>query len=267
MHDEALESDRDEPVPIRDPLVLIADPLAGPTTWDRVAPLLDGGFEVLRESVDGPSVTPEDPSLAVDRWWAEEMVRRDLYPAHLVADGFAAISGLRLARRRPELVRSLVLVTPIVRFLDPPRPTGARWSEVESAFTPVAAALARHDAVLARELRRAAMDPAGPVSPRLGASGVPPDRGQRAWAAGWAAGDAWTVEPPEEIDFLPPVLVVDGDRSPLFARAIADELAGRFPNATRLTLPDAGALLAEDDPRRIAALLFSFCRERNVPGA
>lgn len=251
----------------RDPLVLMTDPLGGTAMWDGLAPLLTEGFAVLRETDVGPHAAPDTAEPPIDAWWEAEVLRSDQYPVHLVASGFAAPAAVGLARRRPELLRSIVFHAPILRLDGPVGPTDPNWSEIEAGFAPVAAAIARQDGIVARDRWREAIAPSERRPPRGGGPLVPPDGGQRRWAGAWSDRRAVGLAPPLEIDFLPPVLVVDGDQSPPALRTIADRLAACFPNATRLTLPNSGALLPEEDPRRLAAVLFSFCLERNVPTA
>lgn len=252
----------------RDPLLLLADPVAGPSMWDALVPILVGGFVVVREPV--VLATPDGPptSAAGAAEWAEqELLARNIYPVHVVASGFAASAAIRLARMRPELLRSLVLHAPIVRF-------GASFgggapgrNEIARRFEGVAAALERGDAIGARHAWRAVLQPAARrPAPAMGvALGI--DSAQARWLGEWRDPEGWTVGLPEDFEFLSPVLVVEAADAPPFLQRIGEELAGRFPNATRLRLPSADAFLPEADPQRLAAVLFNFCLERNVPVA
>ena len=268
MWGEAPDSGDPPPPSPRDPLLLLADPVPGPAMWDAVVPLLSGGFVVLREPPP-PAVAPSPDLPAPDAaGWAErELVLRNLYPVHLVASGFGAAAAIRLARQRPELLRSLVLHAPIVRFGPEVGPGAPAWTDVRERFAPVAAALEQGDGIGARRAWRAALLPPDHPLPSPTGVALGIDPAQRGWLADWRDPAAWTVSSPADFDFLPPVLVLDGAVSPPFLHRIAGELARGFPNVTRMRLPDADPLLPEVDPQRLAAVLFSFCLERNVPTA
>lgn len=268
MFGESADPVESAPNPPRDPMLLLADPVPGPAMWDALVPLLTGSFAVVREpGVVRGDTAPPGPAPEAAGWAEREMLERDLYPVHLVASGFGAGAAIRLARQRPELLRSLVLQAPIVRF-GPALGAGApHWREVTDRFEPVAAALDHGDGIGARRAWRSALAPTGrePLAPVGVALGV--DSSQRRWLTDWRDPHPWTVGSPADLEFLPPVLILEGARSPPFLQQIAGELARGFPNVTRLRLPDADALLPEEDPQRLAAVLFSFCLERNVPTA
>lgn len=252
----------------RDPLLLLADPIAGPAMWDGLAPLLAEGFDVVREP-PGRRATTGATELAGDAaaWVEAELLTRNLYPVHLVATGFAGGAAIRVARERPELLRSLVLHAPVVRF-GPGAGEGApAWAEVTERFQSVADAIDRGDGISARRAWRTALHPSPATSAASVGVAVGVEPGQRRWRADWADLRGWTISEPADLEFLPPVLILEGAEAPPFLHRIAGELARGFPNVTRLRLPEAGALLPEEDPRRLAGVLFSFCLERNVPTA
>ncbi len=247
----------------RDPLVLVADPLSGGREWERLRPLLDPAFRVTEvpwaDSGDGPAA--EEPHAALARVLDEP----DFYPAHVLASSFAAAPVLRLAARRPDLFRSLLLHEPLVLL---GRPTGPdAEEELRRRLTPVAEALDRREFGRASERLKAALGE-DPVGPTPGLSGFEPDLKERggAWARQLASPTAWSI-PPSLSEFLAPALVLDGELTPGFVRRIGTDVAGRFPNVLHLRLPGAGHFLPYRDPPRLAGVLMTFCLERQVPSA
>ncbi|MCI4336195.1 MAG: alpha/beta hydrolase [Thermoplasmata archaeon] len=251
----------------KDPLFLVADPFTGGAEWATLIPWLRGGFEVLTETptADRSSGGPSDDLSVQDARVEAELLRRNIYPVHLMASTFSVAAAIRLALRRPELLRSLILHDPIVRFPAPEARNTASWAPVEARFLPIVNALRSGDTARARGLWHSAFAQPGALD-RLTDSRVPAavEDPQR-WLEGWDDPSVWRVEPPAHAEFLPPVLLLEGDRSPDFIRRIGDALASGFPNLSRLTLPNAGHFLPIEEPQRLAGVLFTFCLERNVP--
>lgn len=178
-------------------------------------------------------------------------------PVDVIGHSFGATVALRLAMERPELIRSLVLVEPVLF-------AAARAAE-DPAF---AAFIADHllFAALLAEGRR--------------------DEATAAFLAEWGAGEPWEALPAATRDYMAarigmvaaldpvlmgdaagllrylgleslgvPVLLVGGGRSPAVAGAILTELARRLPDARRATVADAGHMLPVTHAGALAALV------------
>lgn len=251
-----------EEVVIRDPLVLLGDLLTGGAEWRRVRPLLANAFELLE--VDMGKVAARRSSGGADLPFllAEELVRGDVYPVHLLASTFASGAALGLAEARPDLFRSLLLHAPLVELeRDRSTPTGG---PLRGRFAALARALEKGSVEEAtREWLSVFGEPVDTPVPELTA-----EMAQRSptWLAEFHRADAWRVRTGLR-DFLPPTLLVGGELEPVFLQQAAAELTEHLTNATRLRLPGAGHLLPFTEPARFAGVVMSFCLERNVPTA
>ena len=254
-----------EPDLPRDPLILVEDPITRGHEWTWLRPLLDAAFRArgvpvrVADSGTGHGRAESAPGLAT-----EDIEEGGWYPCHVIASKFGCAAALRLATDRPDLVRSLVLHDPVVSVA--PGPSSMALESVSEHLLRLATAFADPNVdSVDFEWGRLLGEPMSPAPPALFV-------GERTRAdldgvVGLLSSPR-TWEVPSVLDeFLGPVLVVDGDRSPRFIRSAGDRIASRLPNVRRLTLHEAGALLPTQDPARFAAIVMSFCLERTVPGA
>jgi lipase len=176
-------------------------------------------------------------------------------PVDLIGHSFGATVCLRLALERPDLVRSLVLVEPVI--FAAARAAGA------AAFAPfIAGHRAFEDEVRAGRLRD----------------------GARLFNAAWGGGAAFDDLPEAQQRYMlerihlivaqgpaldadtggllrymgleslgVPVLLVEGATSPPVIDAIMTELARRLAQATRLVVPGAGHMVPITHPEAVAA--------------
>jgi pimeloyl-ACP methyl ester carboxylesterase len=243
------------------PLVVIGGGLTGWASWQPHAERLAGSREVVRLQLlsvqyglenrplpAGYSVRTESHALAAaldDIGWTG--------PVDLVAWSFGAAVTLDFALDHAERVRTLTLIEPPALWLLPNH--GRAWTDVRAleALVPEV----RDDvgvAVLEAFVRTAALVPPGaaPESLPQWESWVRHRRSLRNTGAVFAHGD----EPARVRAFDRPVLLVTGQGTAPFLRAIHDALATMLPNASALELPGGHAphLVAPDEfLERIAA--------------
>jgi len=253
-----------------EPVALVHGGWDDQASWGRVAAGLALGLRVLSydrrdhgESTGPPRSRPvrDDASDL-----AALLEATELYPAHLVAEGYGGAAALRLAVDRPELVRSVCLhEVPFLGLLGPDEPTGMGASP----------------AARLREVCRLAAGGSGEAAARayLALFGSPEEqwteldpasqRGLAAGARAWARemDDPEATRPAAEelrgIDI--PVLATVGEASPEFARRVHEGLLATLPNGQAMTLPQVGHFVHRTDPDLFVGVLGTFLLERNVP--
>lgn len=184
----------------------------------------------------------------------------DLLPegtVDLVGHSFGASVALRMALERPETVRTLTLIEPVL-FAAARAAGNPAWRQNVQALQPFARALAAGD--------------------RNGAAAA----FQMVWGAGLPFGDL----PAPQRDYIAarihliaavdemlqtdaagllawgrleglgvPVLLIEGETSPPVIAAIQSELARRLPQVTRAVVPGAGHMSPLTHPAEVAALI------------
>ena len=215
-------------------------------------PLDERMWEPQREALRGHDV--EAPRLyglgrTMDAWAARVL---DLLPEPGVAIG-ASMGGycaLALARRAPERLRGLVLIGSRIDA-DSPERRAAREDTIR---------------VLREQGAEALWEDLGP---KLLGADAPPDASARATeiartqdADALMAGVEAIRDRPDATDVVRsldiPLLVVVGDRDPLFAVEEAEGAARAAPNGRLLVLPDTGHLASIERPREVNEALVEF---------
>lgn len=198
----------------------------------------------------------------------------DLAPAHLVGNSWGAFIALLLARRQPELVRTLLLEEPPVLPLwvsAQPRPAElvALLAGRPRAFIAFMTTFATGVGPAAKAFRRGDME----TGLRLFATAVEgreafarlseARRGQmRANVKTLAASLLGAGFPPfSQADARrvhAPVLLLNGADSPAFNQRLSDGLAEVLPNVERVRIPRASHHMHEEEPRAVNDAILGF---------
>lgn len=179
-------------------------------------------------------------------------------PMHLIGHSFGATLALRLALERPEMVRSLTMIEPV---LTSAVADTKAFDEYQLSFQPVADALQRGDHEAAAE----------------------------AFSRDWGTGADWSGLPAEmraymatRIGFISaaepavnqdnagmvtagrleamdcPVLLMKGSNSPNIITEINAALLARLPNATQVTIEGASHMAPVTHSRQVATAISTF---------
>jgi pimeloyl-ACP methyl ester carboxylesterase len=189
-------------------------------------------------------------------------------PVHLVGNSFGGAVALNVAARRPELVRTLTLVSPAMPDL---RPDPRRVSDPKLllALLPVIGKRARAelaamdprmraeqvvrlcfgDPAVAPEHRVAAVAAEYAARARLAWAQEAAERTGKAMVAGWLRGESlWSVAARVQA----PTLVVWGDRDRLVAPRLAGRTTASIRGSRLLVLPGVGHVAQIEAPMEVA---------------
>lgn len=189
-------------------------------------------------------------------------------PVHLVGNSMGGALALAVAVRRPELVRTLTLISPAMPDL---RPDPRRVSDPKLvlAVLPVVGRTARAGLIAMSPRRRAEQvarlcfgDPARLAEHRVAElaeeyavrAGLPwafeaAERTGRAMVFGWLRGESlWRIAARVRV----PTLVVWGDRDRLVAPRLARRTVASIPGARLLMLPGVGHVAQIEEPVTVA---------------
>ncbi len=252
-----------------DPLVLLHGHTLDLRVWDDVAPaLVRSGFRVVRYDQRGHGRSASPP--CGYRWGDHaadlgEVIRRCAAPrAHLVGLSKGGGIALECALRRPELVRSLALVGPLVPDRVLSDAMIASFREVARAVRGSGAAAAMRAAWLSHPLIASAAGRPG-ARERLEAMVLTFPAGEYLATSRDAPDREWSVT--DRLgEIAAPALVVRGDREVEEFAAMAEALAREMPCARLVVIPDSGHLVPLEQPAALAATLTAFLQrgERQV---
>jgi pimeloyl-ACP methyl ester carboxylesterase len=230
-----------------DPVVLVHGALDDHRLWSRVVPGLSASTQTLvydrRGHGDSRGTRSPHRVRTDEADLAALLEATGLYPAHVVASGYAGAVAVRLAIDRPELVRSAVLHEPLYFGLlpEPDRSTATE-------------ALRTLDSLAGRAAPRGYLALLGGADERWDALDPAWQRefeGNALELAVEVADPEATSVPPEELEAVAiPVLTTVGERSPPAAPAIGSRLEALLPNGRTAVLPGTGHLAPRTDPDR-----------------
>lgn len=182
-------------------------------------------------------------------------------PIDLIGHSFGATVALRMAMARPDLLRSLTLIEPVlfaVARADDPGLLAVQEAESQ----PIDAAYAAGDLELTTRLFNRMWGPGHPKWPDL------PETSRAAMMRAMPVIPAsyGTLYEDENNTLAPgaleavsvPVLLIHGGTSPAVMAVIARGLRRRLPQAQLAALPGAGHMLPVTHPQQTAQLLRSF---------
>ena len=254
------------------PLVLVHGSWGDGAGWDLVAPVLAQRFRVLVYDRRGHSRSERPPTQGS----AEEDVddqaalieHLGLGPAHVVGSSSGAALALRLAARRPELVRSVVGHEPPLYdpFVDDPD-DGALMREALTRFAAVAARLEAGEAEEGTRLFAETYSH-GPG----GWERIPPER-QRVmignaptWVDEMRDPGAWTADLAALASIRCPLLLTYGDQSLPFLPPVVAKLAAVVPGIQPRAITGAGHVPAATHPREYTDAIASFAAVADATG-
>ena len=211
----------------------------------------------------------DDYSAIVDAEDLAALIRRlKLAPAHVIGYSYGAYAALLLARRHPELVRSLVLAEPPVLRLLPGIAGGEplRTEFMSKVWQPAGAGFRLSDEAGVREV----VNGFGEIGysgtdQKMTFASLPPEiralllQNALEWSALTRSKDAFPSLPPSAIEKIEtPVLLMGGARSLALAHAIDGLLERALPHVRRVVMADATHDMWSEHPEecRDAALEF-----------
>ena len=181
-------------------------------------------------------------------------------PADLIGHSFGATVALRLAVERPDKVRSLTLIEPVLfALLAEARPDLMARHDAEMAD--YAAAAARGDWPLATRLFMAKWGDGRPWESLPAAQRATLTERIRVVEAASAVlrDDPAGIVRPEALGRIAaPVLILEGAESPAYIAAIDAALAALLPHARRAVIPGAGHMAPVTHPGAVAGEIRAF---------
>lgn len=185
-------------------------------------------------------------------------------PVDLLGHSFGATVALRLALERPDLLRSLTLVEPVL-FAAARAGGGREFAVHEAALLPFQRAMAAGDRELAAELFQALWGGDVPFN-----SLAEPQRRYIADRIHLIAAadpvlthDRPGLLAPGRLESLSlPVLMIEGAKSPAVVASIQRELLGRLPNARHVVVAGAGHMAPITHSAPVAAAIAGHLAAR-----
>lgn len=202
------------------------------------------------------------------------MTRVGAAPAHLVGHSWGGFISLLCAIRRPEAVRSLVLMEPPVLSLfvsTPPRPSELLRTLICRPRT--ALAILRFGAIAAGPAMKAYQRGDDETGFELFARGVlgpeafdrlSAERRAQAWEnvavdRAQLLGEGFPPLSDDEVrGMAAPTLLLHGERSPRLFRLLADRLEELLPNVRRMVVQGASHIMHEDNPQVVSEAIAGW---------
>ena len=237
--------------------------LAHSGAWTPLAALLAGRLSMTAFDLPGHGRAPDWDGVSdlhdVATGWAAALAGNG--PVDLIGHSFGATVVLRLALERPEAVRSLTMIEPVL-FAAARQAGDPAFAAHQAATAPFEAAWAAGDTVAATRMfvgiwgAGTAWDDLAPAQRDAMTAQI----GFVSATAHILTDDAHGLLAPGRLEALArPALIVTGAESPAVIPAIARALAARLPDAAHRVVPGAGHMVPLTHPapvaEEIAALL------------
>jgi pimeloyl-ACP methyl ester carboxylesterase len=257
------------------------------SNWTDLAYLLAGRFE--GEAIDLPGFGHSDPARRYTvAAFAERAVRwiefRGRGPVHLVGNSMGGAVAVRVAGMRPDLVRTLTLISPAMPFLDPRRTAQGRF--VPFAMLPHAARLAawRLASIPPDDLARIVIDACVADVATIPAQRLAEARTEieRRYSVPWytdayvrslrglvtaflraylpGSGSLWRIAR----QIQAPTLVIGGNRDKLVDVRVAPQVARVVPDSRLLMLGEVGHVAMLERPVLVARAVLGMLDEVGV---
>lgn len=246
------------------PLVLVHGSWGDGAAWDPVAPALAQRFRVLTYDRRGHSRSERPPTQGSAEEDSDDLAalieHLDLTPTHVAGVSSGAALALRLAARRPELVRSVAAHEPafFALFADDPV-EGPAMREALEHFEAVVNLLAAGDTESgARQFAETVAY--GPGAWQI----IPPERrtvmmnNASTWVDEMRDPGAWTANLAAIAAIPCPILLTRGDQSLRFWSPVVSRLAYHLPQAKVRVIAGAGHVPAATHPAEYVATITSF---------
>jgi 3-oxoadipate enol-lactonase len=244
-----------------EPVVLLHGHTLDLRVWDAVAPsLIRAGYRAVRydQRGHGRSGSPASGYRWGDHAADLAAVIERLAPpaAHVVGLSKGAGIALECALRRPELVRSLALVGPLVPDWELPAPMIASFRELARAIRSEGVQRAVREKWLSHPLIAPAAARPG-VRERLEAMVLTFPAGEYLTTVRDAPDRDWKATD-RLAEIAAPTLVARGEREvPEFA-AMAEALAARIPDVRTAVIAGSGHLVPLEEPAALTRELLTF---------
>ena len=176
-------------------------------------------------------------------------------PVHFVAWSRGGSVALGAAKSRPDLVRKLVLMEPVISCLRPQDETGKPDPAV-ARLQAVAAHYAKGD--IEAGLQYFVDDLNGPGTWARRTEEQRQLARDNAWTLVRQLTDTDAVTPDDLRQMRMPVLLVGGERGPRYLALTMDAAQQRLPSVSRVTISNAGHLMNRDNPAEFNRTLVEF---------
>lgn len=255
------------------PLALVHGSWGDGAGWDSVRPALAQHFRVLIYDRRGHSRSERPPTQGSAEEDVDDLAalieHLRLGPAHVAGSSSGAALALRLAARRPDLVRSVVGHEPplYAPFVDDPD-GGPLMREALARFAAVVARLEAGDVEEGTRLFAETYSH-GPGGWEL----IPPERQQAmianapTWVDEMRDAGAWTADLAALAAIPRRILLTYGDQSLPFLSAVVAKLAAVLPGVQSRVIAGAGHVPAATHPAAYVATITSFVAAMDSPGA
>jgi esterase len=176
-------------------------------------------------------------------------------PVHLVAWSRGGAVALGAAKSRPDLVRKLVLMEPVISCLRPQDETG----KPDPAVARLEAVAAYYQkGYIEAGLQYFVDDLNGPGTWERRTDEQRQLARDNAWTLVRQLTDTDAVTPDDLRHMRMPVLLVGGERGPRYLALTMDAAQKRLPSVSRVTIANAGHLMNRDNPDEFNRALVAF---------